>query len=93
MSEDTSPLNNIDNLLSSNYYFFILTVGFFLFKIINVPSNLFTSKKLHKTDTYTAIYIGIVILMMYFINSEKVKEHCQRKSIDELWREVFISTL
>ena len=39
------------------------------------------------------IYIGIVISMMYFINSEKVKEHCQRKNINELWREVFISTL
>ena len=44
MSEDTSPLKNIDNLLSSNYYFFILTVGFFLFKIINVPNNLLLQK-------------------------------------------------
>lgn len=93
MSEDTSPLNNMDNLLSSNYYFFILTIAFFIFKIINVPNNLFTSKKLHKTDGYTAIYVGIVIIMMYFINSEKVKEHCQRKNLSELWREVFISTL
>ena len=93
MSEETSPLNNVENLLSSNYYFFILTVGFFIFKIINVPNNLFQTKKIHRTDAYTAIYIGITIAMMYFINSERVKKHCQRKNIDELWREVFISTL
>ena len=93
MSEETSPLSNIDTLLSSNYYFFILTVGFFIFKIINIPNNLFETKKLHKTEIYTAMYIGATISMMYFINSEKVKEHCQRKNTNELWREVFISTL
>ena len=64
MSEETSPLNNINDLLSSNYYFFVLTVGFFIFKIINVPNNLFTSKKVYNTNTYTMIYIVVSLVLL-----------------------------
>ena len=85
--EETKELNAIDvytnNFNVSSYWFIIVTIIFFIIKIINIPSTLLDKYDKNNlayenfTDKIsTILYIFLVIMEMVYFNTEIIRAKC-----------------
>ena len=83
-SESGAPIKQIPtNYNNSTYWFFIVTLIFFIFRIVQIPGNVLDKISIEKPQyssvmdkLVTIIYISLVIMVMVYFNTDSIKQRC-----------------
>ena len=93
--KSNAPISHVN--LNANYWFLCATILLFIVRVVTIPSNLLDltspsgSYESFSDKMVSMIYIGLVIMVMVYLNSEAIKEKCQTEKANTYL--VFLTTV